>query len=79
MLKSILAVFSGAFGLLFKVMLIITLCFAGGFCFFSMLTVRFVWGGLIRLAAIAGCVGLIRFLLRLGREDDSPAEDDFKR
>ena len=70
LLKSILAVFTGAFGMILKVMLIIVLCFAAGYCFFSMLTRPFVWGGLIRAAGIAGCLLLIRFLLRLGREKE---------
>ena len=78
MLKSILAVFTGAFGMILKVILIIALCFIAGYCLFSMITMAFVWGGLIRLAGIAACILVIRFLLRLGREDDSPAEDDFR-
>ena len=78
MLKSILSVFTGAFGMILKVILIITLCFIAGYCLFSMITMAFVWGGLIRLAGIAACILVIRFLLRLGREDDSPAEDDFR-
>ena len=78
MLKSILSVFTGAFGMILKVMLIITLCFIAGYCLFSMITMAFIWGGLILLAGIAACVLVIRFLLRLGREDDSPVEDDFR-
>ena len=70
MLKSILAVFTGAFGMILKVMLIICLCFVAGYCFFSMLTMSFVWDGLIRLAGIAACLAGVRFLLRLGRDED---------
>ena len=78
-LKSILKVFSGAFGMIFRVMVIILLCFLAGWCFGVMLTVPFLWEGLIRLAAIAACVLLIRFFLFLGREkDDGPVEDDFR-
>ena len=70
MLKSILSVFSGALGMILKVMLVILLVFAAGYCFFSMLTRPFVWAGLIRAVGIAGCLLLIRFLLRLGREKE---------
>ena len=78
MLKSILSVFTGAFGLCLMVILVITLCFIAGYCLFSMTTMAVGWCGLIRLAGIAACILVILFLLRLGREDDSPAEDDFR-
>ena len=74
MLKSILAVFAGAFGMILKVILVITLCFIAGYCLFSMLTMPFVWSGVIRTAGIAACVLAIRFLIRLGRDEDE--EDD---
>ena len=74
MLKSILSVFAGAFGMILKVMLVIVFCFVAGYCLFSMLTMPFVWGGVIRTAGIAVCIFLIRFLIRLGREEDE--EDD---
>ena len=74
MLKSILAVFAGAFGMILKVILVITLCFIAGYCLFSMLTMPFAWGGVIRTAGIAACVLAIRFLIRLGRDEDE--EDD---
>ena len=77
MLKSILKVFSGAFGMIIRVMVIIGLCFLGGYCLFSMLARPFFWGGLIRLAGIAGCVFVIRFLIRLGRDRDDDQGDDF--
>ena len=76
MLKSILSVFTGAFGMIFRVMVIIVLCFLAGWCLFSMLAMPFVWGGVIRLAGIAACGFVIRFLLRLGRDRDDQ-EDDF--
>ena len=76
MFRSILSVFTGAFGMILKVMLIILLCFLAGYCLFSMLTMPFVWGGVIRTAGIAVCVFLVRFLIRLGREDDQI--DDFE-
>ena len=44
MLKSILKVFSGAFGMIIRVMVIIGLCFLGGYCLFSMLARPFFWG-----------------------------------
>jgi hypothetical protein len=74
MLKSILSVFTGAFGMILKVMLVILLCFIAGYCLFSMLTLPFVWDGVVRLAGIAACVLLVRFLIRLGRDEDE--EDD---
>ena len=78
MFRSILSVFTGAFGMILKVMLVIALCFMAGWCLFSMLTMPFIWGGVIRVCGIAVCLFLIRFLIRLGRDDDdSPAEDDF--
>ena len=76
MLKSILSVFTGAFGMIFRVLLIILLCFLGGYCLFSMLTMPFVWGGAIRLAGIAVCGILVRFLILLGRDKDDQ-DDDF--
>ena len=74
MLKSILSVFTGAFGMILRVMLIILFCFIAGYCLFSMLTLPFVWDGVVRLAGIAACVLLVRFLIRLGRDEDE--EDD---
>ena len=70
MLKSILSVFGGAFGLILRVMLIILLCFLAGYCIFYLLTMPFLWGGLVRLFGAAACVFLIRFLIRLGRDRD---------
>ena len=72
MLKSILSVFSGALGMILKVMLVILLVFIAGYCLFSMLTMPFVWGGVIRTGIIAVCAFLIRFLLRLIAEDLRP-------
>ena len=79
MLRSILKVFTGAFGMILRVLLIIVLCFIAGYCLFSMMTMSFVWGGLIRLAGIAACALAVRFLIRLGRdEDEGPVENDFR-
>ena len=79
MLKSILSVFSGALGMILKVMLVIVLCFIAGYCLFSMLTMPFVWGGVIRTAGIAACILVIRFVLRLGRDDDDEIDDGLPR
>ena len=74
MLKSILSVFSGAFGMILKVMLVIVLCFIAGFCLFSALAVPFVWDGFIRLAGVAVCIFLVRFLIRTGRDDEDQSD-----
>ena len=79
MLKSILKVFTGAFGMIFRIILVIALCFTAGYCLFSMLTMSLIWGGVIRLAGIAACVLLILFLLRLGRDKDDEEEEFFHR
>ena len=80
MLKSILKVFSGAFGMIFRVMVIIALCFLAGYCLFSMLARPFIWDGLIRLAGLLLCVLAVFGILRLSRDpDDShPSDDDFR-
>ena len=78
-LKSFLSVFTGAFGMIFRVMFIIALCFGGGFCLFSMLAVPFIWDGLIRLGGLLLCAALVYGLLRLGRDkDDDPGPDEFR-
>ena len=79
MLKSILSVFSGALGMILKVMGVILLVFIAGYCLFSMLTMPFVWGGVIRTGVIAACAFLIRFLLRLGRDEDDGIDDGLPR
>ena len=76
MFRSVLSVFAGAFGMVLKVMLVILLCFAAGYCLFSALAVPFLWSGLARLAAAAGCALLVRFLICAGRDEDQP--DDFE-
>ena len=80
MLKSILKVFSGAFGMIIRVMVIIGLCFLGGYCLFSMLARPFFWGGLIRLAGLLACGLAIFGILRLSRDPDDrgPSGDDFR-
>ena len=78
-LKSVLKVFSGIFGMILRYILIIGLCWLAAWFFGYILTMPFIWGGLIRLAGIAVCILLVRFLIRLGRDkdDDIPAEEDF--
>ena len=80
MLKSILKVFTGAFGMIFRVMVIIALCFLAGYCLFSMMTMSFLWGGLIRLAGLLLGALAIFGILRLSRDpdDDRPSDDDFR-
>ena len=56
MFRSILSVFTGAFGMILKVMLVIALCFIAGWCLFSMLTMPVIWGGVIRVCGIAACL-----------------------
>ncbi len=78
-IKSMLKVFSGVFGMIFRYILIIGLCWLAAWFFGYILTMPFLWGGAIRLIGIAVIVLVIRFLIRLGRdEDDGPAEDDFR-
>ena len=80
MLKSILKVFSGAFGMIIRVMVIIGLCFLGGYCLFSMLARPFFWGGLIRLGGLLACGLAVFGILRLSRDPDDgrPSDDDFR-
>ena len=78
-IKSMLKVFSGVFGMIFRYILIIGLCWLAAWFFGYILTMPFLWGGAIRLIGIAVIVLVIRFLIRLGRDDDDgPAEDDFR-
>ena len=78
-IKSMLKVFSGVFGMIFRYILIIGLCWLAAWFFGYILTMPFLWGGAIRLIGIAVIVLVIRFLIRLGRDDDDgPTEDDFR-
>jgi hypothetical protein len=69
MFKSILSVFSGIFGMILKVVLVIAIVIAMGYCAITVFMVPLVWGGLIRLAAIAGGVFLFRFLIRPPKDE----------
>ena len=63
--------------MILKVILVIFLCFIAGNYLSSMLAIRFVWDGLVRLGSIAVCFLFVRFLLRRGKEKNTPVEDDF--
>ena len=80
MLKDILAVFAGTIGLIIRFILIIALSVIGVYCLGTMFLVPLIWEGLYRLAGAAGCVLGVVLLIRLGREkdDEGPAEDDFR-
>ena len=69
MLKSILSVFKGAAGLILKVMLVLVLIFAAGYCVITMLMEPLIWGGLVRAVIAAACVLVLVWLVRR-REDD---------
>jgi hypothetical protein len=78
-IKDILAVIGGAFGMIFKFILIIAFSLGGCYCFGTMFMVKFIWDGLMRLGICAACVLGIIGLLRIGREkDDEVTEDDFR-
>ena len=78
-LKSVLKIFSGIFGMIFRYIVIVGLCWLAAWFFGYILTMPFLWGGLIRLAGIGVCVLLVRFLIRLGRDKgDGPTEEDFR-
>ena len=79
-LKSMMKIFSGIFGMIFRYIVIIGLCFLAAWFVGYILTMPFIWGGLIRLGGIALCALGVRFLIRLGRDkdDDLPAEEDFR-
>ena len=78
-IKSALKVFTGIFGQIFRVFLIIIFIGLGAWCIGYLLTMPFLWGGLLRLGGAAVCALIVRFLILLGREkDDVPPEDDFR-
>ena len=64
MLKSILAVFSGAFGMILKVLLAIGSVIAAGYCLITLFTVDGWPDRLICIAGVAGLVLLFRWLIR---------------
>ena len=79
MIKDIFAFVGGAFGLIFKFILIIALSLAGVYCFGTSFMFPFIWEGAIRLGITAVCVLGVIGILRIGREkDEGPTEDDFR-
>ena len=69
MLKSILAVFGGALGMILKVLLAIGLVGLTVYCLITLITEELFPGGLIRIAAIAGSVFLFRWLIRPPKDE----------
>ncbi len=69
MLKSILSVFGGAFGMILKVILAIALVIMVVYCLITLFTEKFIWGGAVRVAAIAGAVWLFRLLIRPPKDE----------
>lgn len=79
MIKEIMSVVGGAFGMIFKFIMIIALSLGGVYCFGTMFMFPFIWEGLMRLGISAACVLGIIGLLRIGREkDEEVTEDDFR-
>ena len=64
MLKSILSVFGGAFGMIMKVILAIGLVVLIVYCLITVFTEPFLWGGAVRAAVIIGSVWLFKLLIR---------------
>ena len=69
MLKSILSVFGGAFGMILKVLLAIGLVILTVYCLITAFTEKLIWGGIIRIAVLAGSVWLFRILIRPPRDE----------
>ena len=69
MLKSILSVFGGVFGMILKVFLAIALVILTVYCLITVFTEKLIPGGLIRIAVIAGSVVLFRLLIRPPRDE----------
>ena len=69
MLKSILSVFGGVFGMILKVLLAIGLVILTVYCLITVFTEKLWPGGLIRIAAIAGSVILFRWLIRPSKDE----------
>ncbi len=69
MLKSILSVFGGAFGMILKVLLAIALVFLTVYCLITLFTEEFLWGGVIRVTGIACSVFLFKMLIRPPKDE----------
>ncbi len=78
MIRSILAVVGGVLWLILKFILIIGLSVTGLYCFGTMFFFRFIWEGLIRFLAFAGCALAVFLMIRASRKDDQPTEYDRK-
>ena len=61
--KSILSVFRGAAGLILKVMLVLVLIFAAGYCLITMFMESFLWGGALRAGICAAKTALYAAVL----------------
>ena len=69
MLKSILSVFGGTFGMILKVLLAIALVIVIVYCLITLMTEKIWPGGLIRLAAIIGSILLFRCLIHPPKDE----------
>lgn len=79
MIKDIFSFIGGAFGMIFKFLLIIAFAAGGVYCLGTTFMVPFIWDGVTRLGITAVCALGIIGLLRIGREkDEEVTEDDFR-
>ena len=80
MIKDIFSFIGGAFGMIFKFLLIIAFAAGGVYCLGTTFMFPFLWEGVKRLGICAACVLGVIGLLRLGREkdDDEITPDDFR-
>jgi len=67
--KSILSVFRGAAGLILKVLLVLVLIFAAGYCLITLFMEDFIWGGALRALICAISIALLVWLV-CPRPDD---------
>ena len=74
MIKSILAAFGSAFGLTFRIILLVILTCGGLYCLFAFLTLPFRWEGASWLGGLLFCA--LMFRLVLGRRKKAPPPED---
>ena len=67
--KSILSVFRSAAGLILKVLLVLALIFAAGYCLITLFMEDFLWGGAVRALICAASVALLVWLVRARKDD----------